>query len=312
MPVTSAVDLRSDHDKPAPARQREAPAAGEELELHLVLPAESLAATPTRVADLARYAELLGYRAVWLPDHPLPPRSHDTTYGGAYEPLTVLAYIAAKTTRIRLGTSVLPLPLYNPFIVARQAVTLNQLSSGRFTLGVGAGWEPAEFESLGVDFGTRGARMDAGLRLIRHLLREGAGPFDDDHFAFSRGTFEPRPGTRLRLMIGGTSNAAMRRAADYADTLQLPSMPPEQVQERIASLRRHGGDHVEVGVRTAWTNDSSLDQVVARASAWRVAGVRHIAVWLGDPDAYPLRMAALMRALADLSTPQTPRKQAGG
>ena len=109
------------------------------MHLQVVLPNESIDVEPERIAGLARRAEQLGYGAVWLPDHLLPPADYGTTYGGVYEPLVTLSYIAASTTRIGLGTSVLLVALRNPFAVAKQAATLDRLSHGRLTLGVGLG-----------------------------------------------------------------------------------------------------------------------------------------------------------------------------
>ncbi|MCZ0994832.1 LLM class flavin-dependent oxidoreductase [Streptomyces noursei] len=114
-----------------------------------------------------------------MPDHLLPPGPYGRPpegYGGVYEALTTLAYLAAATERITLGTSVLIAPLREPLLLARQSATLARLSGGRFVLGVGVGWHPYEFAAAGVGFGDRGARTDRTLRLVRHLHTERAGP----------------------------------------------------------------------------------------------------------------------------------------
>jgi len=137
------------------------------VRLDVVLPNEAADADPRRLADLARQAEELGYDTAWLPDHLLPPAEYGPVYGGVYEPLVTMGWLAAATTRIRFGTSVLVLPLRSPFAVAKQAATLHRLSGGRVVLGVGIGWDEREFTAVGADFRTRAARTDEGLRLLR-------------------------------------------------------------------------------------------------------------------------------------------------
>ena len=163
------------------------------MQVHVVLPNESVDVEPQVIAALAQRAEGLGYGGVWLPDHLLPPVAYGTTYGGVYEPLVTLSYIAATTSRIGLGTSVLLLALRNPFAVAKQAATLDRLSQGRFTLGVGLGWDRDEFAAVGADFGDRAARTDEAIALLRHLFRAGSGPFAGERFGFEAGVFAPPP-----------------------------------------------------------------------------------------------------------------------
>ncbi|GAA3222497.1 hypothetical protein GCM10017691_08600 [Pseudonocardia petroleophila] len=91
------------------------------------------------LVDLARDAERLGFGTAWLPDHVLPPEPYGDVYGGVYEPLVALSHLAAVTSTIRFGTSVLVLPLRDPFVLAKQVATLDRFSGGRFSLGVGTG-----------------------------------------------------------------------------------------------------------------------------------------------------------------------------
>ncbi|HEY3561982.1 MAG TPA: LLM class flavin-dependent oxidoreductase, partial [Kribbella sp.] len=139
-------------------------------ELQVVLPDESAAMPPERLVELAIAAEQLGYGTAWLPDHLLPPGEFGSEYGGVYEPLVTIGYLAARTTRIRFGTSVLVLPLRSPYVVAKQAATLHRLSGERIVLGVGAGWVEPEFEAVGAAFSERGRRTDTSLGIIRDLF----------------------------------------------------------------------------------------------------------------------------------------------
>ena len=110
------------------------------MELETVLPDESLSMPVDVLVELAHAAEDLGYATAWLPDHVLPPGEFGSEFGGVYEALVTIAYLAAVTERLRLGTSVLVAPLRDPFVLAKQVATLHRLSSGRVILGLGVGW----------------------------------------------------------------------------------------------------------------------------------------------------------------------------
>ena len=154
------------------------------VELQVVLPDESATMPPERLVELAIAAEDLGYGTAWLPDHLLPPGEFGSTYGGVYEPLVTIGYLAARTTRIRFGTSVLVLPLRSPYVVAKQAATLHRLSGERIVLGLGAGWAKEEFAAVGAVFEERGRRTDLRPARRRRALHPphpagpaaGAGP----------------------------------------------------------------------------------------------------------------------------------------
>ncbi|GAA2364237.1 TIGR03619 family F420-dependent LLM class oxidoreductase [Streptomyces sp. XM4011] len=262
--------------------------------LEAVLPSERADADPRALAALARQAEDLGYAAVWLPDHLLPPGPYGPVYGGVHEPLVTLGYLAAVTHRIRLGTSVLVLPMRSPFVVAKQAATLQQLSAGRLVLGVGIGWDRAEFAAVGADFERRAARTDEALRLLRHLTEGGDGPFEGEFHGYERGVFAPHPAPRLHLMTGGTSAPALRRAARYADSWQAFALTPPEFADRAARLRElAGARRVAAGTRIAWTDARTT---AAEARAFGAAGAAAVAVHFGPDDGgYGERMTALAR-----------------
>lgn len=270
------------------------------MQLHVVLPDESVDLDPEQIATLATQAEELGYGGVWLPDHLLPPADYGAPpgYGGVYEPLVTLAYIAARTSRVRLGTSVLLLSLRNPFAVAKQVATLDRLSQGRFTLGVGIGWDAEEFANVGVDFSDRAGRTDEALDLFRHLFDTGRGPFEGPRFGFDTGVFAPQPGDGLRIMVGGISEPAMRRVARFADIWQSLPTPPGEFAERVARLRQHAERHIEVGMRAEWSGPAApVDTVVEEARALEAAGADHLAIWFGAIDGFADRMTTLAHAL---------------
>ncbi|WP_328520688.1 LLM class flavin-dependent oxidoreductase [Kribbella sp. NBC_00359] len=197
------------------------------VELQVVLPDESAAMAPERLVELAVAAEELGYGTAWLPDHLLPPGEFGSTYGGVYEPLVTIGYLAARTTRIRFGTSVLVLPMRSPYVVAKQAATLHRLSGERLVLGIGAGWDATEFASVGATFEDRGRRTDESLAIIRDLF---AGKDRG-------GVFEPKLRARLPIMIGGTTKAALRRAARYGDEWQGLGLDAPAFAAAVTNLR---------------------------------------------------------------------------
>ncbi|MGL5850991.1 MAG: LLM class flavin-dependent oxidoreductase, partial [Phycicoccus sp.] len=136
------------------------------MELQVVLPDESPSMPARTMVDLARLAEELGYTTAWLPDHIIPPSEYGATFGGVYEPLVTIGHLTAVTERLRFGTSLLIAPLRNPFVLAKQVATLQQLSGGRMVLGVGVGWSEPEFDAVGAEFARRGAATDETLALL--------------------------------------------------------------------------------------------------------------------------------------------------
>jgi alkanesulfonate monooxygenase SsuD/methylene tetrahydromethanopterin reductase-like flavin-dependent oxidoreductase (luciferase family) len=109
-------------------------------------------ATKPAIDAIAGRAEALGYDSIWTADHILLPQTEPEPFGQLLETLTTLSYIAANTARIALGTSILVLPQREPILVAKQAATIDELSGGRLTLGIGVGWIEREFDYLGADF----------------------------------------------------------------------------------------------------------------------------------------------------------------
>jgi probable F420-dependent oxidoreductase len=274
---------------------------GVTVKLQVVLPNESVDSDPAQLVELGVLAETLGYHTLWLPDHLLPPADYGDTYGGVYEPLVTLSYLAARTSSVLLGTSVLVLPMRNPFVVAKQVATVDRLSGGRITLGVGIGWDRTEFSSVGADYACRASKMDEAIELIRHLFETGSGPFHGRHFGFDTGVFAPRPvsGARLPIMVGGTSDAALRRAARLADSWQAVGLSPSEFAEHAARLRSLTTRTVQAGARISVPSMEKLDEALREVEQWRSAGAEHLAVWFGAVDGFAERMTRFAEAAAD-------------
>ncbi|MFH8366133.1 TIGR03619 family F420-dependent LLM class oxidoreductase [Streptomyces sp. NPDC018031] len=268
------------------------------MELHIVLPDESPTMSAAQLAGLAREAEDLGFDGVWLPDHLLPPGPYGPEqYGGVLEPLITLAHLAAVTERVRLGTSVLVLPLRDPLLLAKQSATLARLSGDRFVLGVGTGWESYEFDAANADFAGRGRRATEALRLIRRMHTTGGGPYTGEFHSFDeRAVFQPVPDRPVPFLIGGNSGPALRRAAQLGDWWQGVALSPESFTEHRDRLRALTDRPVAAGTRIQWGDDRPATEVAEEIAAFAAAGADHLAVWCGEVDGFAERMRQLVRA----------------
>jgi len=179
---------------------------------------------------IAGHAEELGYSPLWTSDHILLPAALPEPFGNLLESFTILSYLAGRTERIRLATGILVLPQRDPLLVAKQAATVHNLSGGRLTLGVGVGWIEQEYAYLRSDFGARGQTADEYIPAIRALLETSSPEFHGAHIDYSGVLFSPRPSAPLRIVVGGTSRAALRRAATLGDGWHGLYLSPEQVR----------------------------------------------------------------------------------
>jgi probable F420-dependent oxidoreductase len=198
-------------------------------------------ATPEAIIASAAKAEALGFDAVFVNDHIIvdgSPRS--AAWTNTYDPLVALSFIAANTTRIGLGVSVLIMPYRNPIASAKSLATLDRMSGGRLIAGVGAGWNEAEFNALGAPFHQRGARTSEYLRIWQACWAPGTVSFAGKFFAFSDMHVSPKPLQQPHppIWVGGASDAALRRAAMFAAVWQPTPMPVADLVERQAALRK--------------------------------------------------------------------------
>ena len=157
------------------------------------------------------------------------------------DPVVALSFAAAASSHIGIATGVLLLPEHNPVIVAKQAASLDRLSGGRLTLGVGVGWSREEFDALGVPFGRRAARTAEYVAAIRALWRDDVASFDGEFVNFHSIRVNPKPtsGRRLPIVVGGNSDAAMRRVATWGDGWYGFNLNDvAAVQDRLAVLDR--------------------------------------------------------------------------
>lgn len=202
------------------------------------------------------------------------------------DPLIGLSFAAATTTTINLATGVLLLPEHNPVLVAKQAATLDRLSGGRFTLGVGIGWSREEFDALGVPFERRGARTAEYVAAMRRLWRDDIASFAGEFVNFERVRVNPKPvcDRRIPIMVGGNSDAALRRVVDWGDGWYGFNLPDvAAATERVALIRklcREGGrDPSELRLAVALQH-RTVDDILALSEG----GIDELVIVVTPPD----------------------------
>lgn len=183
-----------------------------------------------RWPEIAAVAERTGYESLWVSEHmvfptamagspmhdsdhpPIPPTTPLFDTGGA------LCWLAGMTQTVRLGTFVYLLGIRHPFISARAFATADVISQGRVEVGIGAGWLRSEWDAIGLDPSTRGARLDESIEVCQRLWTEPTVAHDGRFWSFPEVAFEPKPAqTRMPLLVGGESTVALRRAARFGD-----------------------------------------------------------------------------------------------
>lgn len=268
------------------------------MELGLALPNIGRHLTREATVTLARAAEDLGFASVWTSEHLVVPPELFDPFGQIFDSLTTLAYVAGMTERVRIGTSVLILPLHEPVLLAKQAATLHVLSGGRLQLGVGVGWLAEEFAVMGADFADRAAVMDHHLKVLRYLLRNDP---DDPVTAppgFAGVPFAPVPDSPLPILLGGHAPAALRRAARWADGWHGVWLEPEEVPHYVAETRGRSQRsefrislRVEFLIRDSPAGDEPTRGLVAdpptildKVRRYEEAGIDELVIDLMDQD----------------------------
>jgi probable F420-dependent oxidoreductase len=244
-------------------------------------------------------AEELGYESVWLPEHlvfpvsmagspfvesdhpPVPPSTP------VFDAFGYLAFLAGRTTRVKLATHVYNLGLRHPFVAARAVATLDIVSGGRAIAGIGAGWLASEWAAVGLDFASRGRRLDEAVEVCQRLWTDEVIEHHGEFFSFDPVMFEPKPVQRPHppIHVGGESNAALRRAArldgwvGMAHTFGSVAVSVQTLQRLRAEAGREDAPfEVTVGGPVA-----SVDDV----RRWEDAGVHRLIVspWRRSPEA---------------------------
>lgn len=268
-------------------------------------------ARPEVIRAVALAAEAHGFANLWsgehvvLVDSPASPYPYSADRRIAVpadadwlDPLLALTYAAAVTSRIGLATGVLLLPEHNPVLSAKQAATLDVLSGGRFTLGVGIGWSAEEFAALGVPFARRGHRAAEYVAAMRALWSDDVASFHGEFARFDGIRVNPKPvrGRRIPIVVGGNSDKALSRVAAFGDGWYGFNLPAASVAGRVSALagqcQRHGRELAELSVAVALSDGSPA--MLPRLAA---AGVTELVV-VGSPPADPGQATAWVAGLA--------------
>ncbi len=211
------------------------------MDYGLCLPNFRDVASAELIEAAADRAARLGWASVWTTDHLLVDRGAAAEYGTIFEAIETLAWVGARHDRLRLGTSVVVVPMRNAVVLAKELATIDALSRGRLVVGVGVGWNATEFGNVGVAdrFRARGAYLDETIRLWRHLWSGVREPFVGRFHRFEDFVFGPLPaqGANVPIVVGGRAPAALRRAAALADGYQSTSTGPDAYADRIPTLR---------------------------------------------------------------------------
>ena len=297
------------------------------MEFGLFLPVSGRAATRRTLMEAAQLAEAWGFACAWAAERLVMPWRIETPYpyaeGSVFfvppdrpflESLSVLAFLAGCTERMRLGVSVLVLPYRHPLQWAKAAASIDTLAEGRFILGVGIGWMREEFAALGAPFDERAAVADEQLALLRGPLGQEHASFDGRFYRFEDIAFNPRgyQGRRLPIWVGGEGRPAQRRAARYGDAWfpYFVRVAPEEVATRFgwvreqaaqagrdpASVRLNLNLPIEVTQAPVEQEPDRLrgtpDQLAAAIERFRAVGVEHLALQFMVPH-YPERLAQI-------------------
>src|SRR5271154_4091660 len=186
-------------------------------------------ATPGYLTAFARRAEDAGYASLWSFQRLLVPEGSgmEPVYRSGLDPLVALGYVAASTTRIRLGVAVVNLPFVSPTVLAKQATTVDVLSGGRLDLGLGIGWMPEEFAATGASTARRGARTEEYLAVLRTLWADQVSSFDGEFYTIPAGRQDPRPVQRPGppVLLGGMSRPAPEAGGGVAGGRGTPRPP---------------------------------------------------------------------------------------
>jgi len=266
------------------------------------LPQIGRKAGPEAIRRAAVQAEELDFDDVWTSEHIIVPKGAPYPPSPMfYDPVLTLTWAAAYTSKVGLGTSVLVLPMRHPLPLAKELATLQNLSQGRLILGAGVGWLEAEFAALGVPFRERGRRMDEGIAMMRAV-------WGDDPVSFTARTIPaviddmrmlPQPERPIPIWIGGSSEAALKRATRL-DGWHGSRVSPEQARPIVERLRAaRPGPEFAISVRYGWDgkDDGAL---AARLGGYRETGIGHVLVEPAERalDAWLAAVERIARAAA--------------
>ncbi len=238
--------------------------------------------------EQVRLADRSGFDAVWMGEH------HFTDDGFAPALMPLAAAIAAATTNVDIGTNVLLLPQHHPVRLAEAAATVDLLSNGRLILGMGLGYRPSEFASVGIDYHHRGDLMDEALEVLVGCLAEERFSFDGRYYTVRDVSISPRPVQQPmpRLALGGTGARMLRRAARFGCSGLMSAPTPEVLARHLGLVEEHGGDpsaqrYYGMAMGFVGETDDGAWQVASAHAAWELDHYNEWFTSAGYPKPFP-------------------------
>jgi probable F420-dependent oxidoreductase len=254
------------------------------MQLNAFFPTRDIGTDPAKIRDWAQAAEDLGYAYIEVPDHVFGATARDgwlplyNEKDPFHEVFVTLGFLAAVTKRIRLSSGVLIAPQRQTGVIAKQAAEVDVLSGGRLRLGIGVGWNHVEYEALGVDWKTRGARQAEQVEVLRRLWCEDLVSFSGLSHNLKEVSIVPPPVQRpIPIWFGGSSDAAAKRAARLGDGWMPIIAPDAQAEQKLEALRERlkslGRDPAKFGIE-GWLrmHDPDPQRWAAAAHGWRRLG----------------------------------------
>ena len=260
------------------------------MHIGVTFPQNEIGADPIVIRDYAQAAEALGYTHLVVFDHVLgADPTHRPGWRGYtqrdmfHEPFVLFGYLAALT-HLELVTAVIILPQRQTALVAKQAAQVDILTGGKLRLGVGVGWNPVEYEALGMDFHTRGRVIEEQVEVLRLLWSQEIVSYKGQYHNITGAGLNPLPLHRsIPIWMGGGAEVLLRRTARLGDGWFPQGYPNDQMGETIERLRGYtreaGRDPAQMGIEARMSaREGNLDEWVKQTKAWQALGATHISI----------------------------------
>lgn len=273
------------------------------MDFGLILPSYRVGATTDSIDAAAETAARLGWHSVFTTDHILvEPTARSGDYFNVFDAVVTVAHVAAREPSLRVGISVVVVPMRNAILLAKELATLDALSGGRLICGVGVGWNEVEFGHVGAAdrFRRRGAYLEEAVTLWRQLWRGDEGPFHGRFHEFDEIRFGPLPpqGEHLPIWFGGRNENALRRAGRLGEAYHSSATGPESYAPRVPLIRAAAAEAgrpeptFSARVRVDFDADKAPyymltgtpDAMIAELRQFQALGVSHVAVDFAETD----------------------------
>lgn len=260
------------------------------MQIGFTFPQNEIGADPAAIRDYAQTAEGMGYRHVVVFDHVLgADPTHRPGWKGYtqldlfHEPFVLFGYLAALM-QLEMVPAVIILPQRQTALVAKQAAEVDVLTGGKLRLGVGVGWNPVEYEALGMDFHTRGRVVEEQIELMRQLWSQEVISYKGRFHTITEAGLNPLPVHRsIPIWLGGSADALLRRVARVGDGWFPQGKPDDQMRANVERLRSYtreaGRDPSTLGIEARVNaREGDLDEWIAQTEGWRTLGATHISL----------------------------------